>query len=182
METEAVVHAQRVWMRHCVLLAVLIAAHMPAQLHAQDESSRARVWIAGGLGSSVVRAGDEQGAFLAQIAYQKRGQQLTLRTVFLADVFGEGGNGAADIGVLYGRALTGRAGYVSINGGLAYTEVNDCANPGRYVCGGIGIPLSAEVAVRVLPVLGGGVQLFGNINDKSLFGGIVLFVQLGWMP
>jgi plasmid maintenance system antidote protein VapI len=46
----------------------------------------------------------------------------------------------------------------------------------------VSLPVVAEAAVRLGSVLGVGVQAFANLNKKQSFGGVVVFVQLGWLP
>ena len=44
------------------------------------------------------------------------------------------------------------------------------------------MPGVAEAGFRPTPVLGIGIQAFANLNKQRVFGGVVVFLQLGRMP
>jgi len=45
----------------------------------------------------------------------------------------------------------------------------------------VGIPITAEAALTGR-VIGIGIQGFVNLNTKSIFGGGLFFIPIGWMP
>ena len=84
------------------------------------------------------------------------------------------------VGVLYGRAVNSEVGHVLFAGGLG-ALYGGCANARGRACKTIpSIPLAAEVALHLGPVIGLGAQLFGNINQRDLMYGGTIGLQLGW--
>jgi hypothetical protein len=122
---------------------------------------------------------------MGQIVFQKQPHHAAIRIVSMFDLFGEGEPAFGSIDLLYGRTVTGRVGHASLATGLAYLAGDVCGAVTTAECEdrrNIGIPLVGELAMRPVPVLGLGVQAFGNLNRKASFGGVVVFLQLGWLP
>jgi hypothetical protein len=46
----------------------------------------------------------------------------------------------------------------------------------------VGLPLVSEAALRIFPILGVGAQFFANLNANESYGGLILFLQLGYLP
>jgi hypothetical protein len=92
-----------------------------------------------------------------------------------ADEFGE-------VGALYGRAAKRKWGHAAISAGLAVTGVSSCPDAATSGCTTLGVPMVAEAALRLGSIAGIGVQGFGNLNPKSIYGGVAVFLQLGWLP
>ncbi len=105
----------------------------------------------------------------------------TLRTDFIVDPFGSRADVAGELGILYGRARTGSFGHLSLSAGLSFNGFDQCESS-QDQCVGLGVPIVGEAALRLFPVLGLGAQAFANLNSVSSYGGLVVFVQLGWLP
>ena len=166
------------------MAALLGGGALPAHAVAQARD-QTRVWAAVGLGGAASSKADGASAVLGQIVYQKQPHHAAVRIVSIFDLFGEGAPAFGSIDLLYGRTITGRVGHASLATGLAYLAGDVCGVVTTSECEGrrnIGIPIVGEVALRPLPVLGLGVQAFGNFNRKASFGGVVAFLQLGWLP
>jgi hypothetical protein len=139
-----------------------------------------RVWAAVGLGGAG-GAGDEGGVVLGQMVLLRRPHYLSARAVGILDPYDPASCSWGDLGLLYGRAAVGRAGHAVIGTGLAATKPPGCRTGGNGSWT-VGIPLLAEAALRLLPVLGLGLQLFANLNPGAGYGGAIAFVQMGWLP
>ncbi len=162
-----------------ILLAVL-----PAQVHSQERPQRARVWAAGGMGGGGSSNAGGLG-FMGELVFQKQPHHIALRAVGMVDIYDAGSRSIAEVSLLYGRAVTGRVGHAVIASGVALAGGDLCSSPSEAFCKEettLGIPVVAEVALRPLPIAGLGLQAFININPKALFGGVIVFVQLGWLP
>ena len=119
-------------------------------------------------------------AVMGEVVYQTGSHHFAIRAMGAADPFGEGADEFGEIGVLYGRAAKRRWGHAAVAAGLAITGFGAC--PGRAIAGGchtLGVPLVAEAALRLASVVGVGAQGFANLNSKSVYGGLALFLQLG---
>jgi hypothetical protein len=174
-----VVGALRRWAIGASLVAIGLTS--PTALAGQSAKPGWRLWAAGGLGFG---GGDADGgiAALSELVFQRAPHQVSVRAVAIADLFNEGcTSGLGEVGLLYGRTATGPLGHASISAGLAVTMPSHCglAGPRPTV---LGVPLSLEAALRLAPVVGIGAQAFANLNGKGSFGGLVVFVQLGWLP
>lgn len=153
---------------------------LPVSLTAQPESERSRIWLGIGLGSGA-SSRDGGMAFVGQLAWHRRPHAITLRTVGVFDFFDADSGPFGDFGLLYGRTSTGPFGHVSLSAGVAATGFESgCERPGG--CTVIGVPIAAEAALRILPIFGLGAELFANLNTEAVFGGLAVFVQLGWLP
>ena len=164
-------------------LAMLLAGLGMRPADAQDvagaRDAPARVWVAAGLGGGGGAEDVGGAALLVQAVYQNDPHQLSARFLALADPFGST-DGAAEIGLLYGRTLTGYMGHLALSAGVAFTHVEPCSEDGD--CGTLGVPVVAEASLRLFPVAGLGAQLFANINDRAVYGGVAVYLQLGWLP
>lgn len=154
-------------------LFLLVSAHLAAPCTAQSGKST-RVWIAGGLGTAAV----------GQLVVQRRPHQITARGLLAFDPLDPSDCVFGELGLLYGRTVTVPLGHASISAGVGAAKPPGCLTGGDNLEAGwiLGVPLVAEAAVRLLPVLGVGVQGFVNLNSGATFGGVALFVQLGWLP
>lgn len=156
----------------------MVLAGVATAAAAQDAPQPSRVWLAAGLGFGHDHNVDANGAALLEIAYQKGSHQLTLRAAGIADPFGAHGELAGDVGFLYGWSRAGPRGHVSVSAGLSGVGFDSCESS-QDACFTVGVPVVAEVARRVSPVLGIGAQAFTNLNGESTYGGVAIFVQLG---
>jgi hypothetical protein len=156
-------------------LLVLMTALSPT-LGAQD---RPRIWLGAGLGSAGSTDGAGGGAVMAELVYQTGAHHFAVRALGAIDVIGHGG-GLGEIGALYGRSAKRTWGHSAIAAGLAWTHLDSCS--GGAGCSTVGVPVVGEVAARLFPILGVGLQGLVNLNSKSVYGGFLLFLQLGWLP
>jgi arginase len=159
------------------LLGLLVSS-MSAPLAAQ---AHPRMWLGlGPLGSAARGDGAEGMAVMAEIVYQTGPHYFALRAAGAADPLGEGADEFGDFGLLYGRAALRPWGHASVAAGLAITGVSSCHDAlSGGTCTTLGIPLTAEAALRMGSFLGVGVQGFANLNSKSVYGGVVVFLQVG---
>jgi hypothetical protein len=160
-----------------LVAALLLACPLPAA--AQD---RARTWLAGGYGVGGAKGGREGATYMGELVHQRGANHFALRGVAVEEPFGPGTEPLVDLGLLYGRVAKGRTGHAALAAGVAFAAVDGCGGSSRASCGIVSLPVVAEAAVRLGSVLGVGVQAFANLNKKQSFGGVVVFVQLGWLP
>lgn len=120
---------------------------------------------------------------MAQLAFQRRPHHAALRMVFLADGgFPDGGDdNVSEVALLYGRMRSTGFGHAGVATGLAFGTFDPCPGGHENTCHFVGIPITAEAALTAR-IIGIGLQGFVNLNTKSIFGGLLLFVPLGWMP
>jgi hypothetical protein len=161
------------------LAAIVLYSAFSHSVAAQD---RSRIWLGVGLGGAGRTDGAGGAAVMAQLAYQTRAHQFSLRAMGAADLFGSNADEFGEIGLLYGRTKKRPWGHASIAGGLALTYLSSCPRGQSSDCTTLGVPLTAEVAAKLARVLGVGVQGFVNVNPKSVYLGYSLFVQIGWLP
>ena len=142
-----------------------------------DAQDRARTWIGAGAGTGGAKGSSEALAVMGELVHQRGANHFALRGVTIQDPYGEGSE-LRDVGLLYGRVAKGRQGHGAIAAGVAYTTVSMQDTDTRI----FGVPVVAEAGYRPTPVLGIGIQAFANLNKQRVFGGVVVFLQLGWMP
>jgi hypothetical protein len=118
---------------------------------------------------------------MAELVFQKRAHYFAARGLLFIDPYESGGT-IGELGVLYGRAAKRPWGHAALSAGLAFTGVDPCPDTGSGSCTGIGIPVVAEAALKLGSVVGVGAQAFANLNSTTVYGGVVVFLQLGWMP
>lgn len=83
-----------------------------------------------------------------------------------------------DYGVLYGRTMRWPLGFVQASIGVAYVD-NAYEDDRPDV---VGVPVSVGGAITPLPVVGLGLQAFGNLNETENFGGVALTAEIGLVP
>jgi hypothetical protein len=159
-------------------LLVVMTANS-ASLAAQD---RPRIWLGLGLGSGARADGASGFGVMGELVYQIRAHHFVIRALGVADPFGDNADSFGEIGALYGRAAKRRWGHAAISAGLALTGVSSCPNATISGCTTLGVPVVAEAALRLASIVGIGIQGFGNLNPKSIYGGVAVFLQLGWLP
>lgn len=166
-----------------MLLLLLVALVRPAPGHAQDSAlagrggTPGRVWLAGGLGAGFSGEVDG-GAGLVQVVVQRGPHHVAFRALGLAELYG---GDAGELGLLYGRVRTGLSRHMAVAAGLSRVSLSGCDGRASPRCVTVGIPLTAEVAFQSRFV-GIGLQAFTNLNTVAIHGGMVLFLQAGWMP
>lgn len=159
----------------CVSLLGLV---LQARTASAQTTPPTRTWLAAGLGA----AGDTRdggAAAVGMLVVQRQPHHIALRGLVASDVFASDACEFGEIGVLYGRTITGRVGHAAISTGLSAVRPPGCRSP---TLGNVGMPVVAEAALRPFPVIGIGLQAFVTLNRLSTYGGVALFVQLGWMP
>jgi len=176
------------WARRRVSFWGVIAAGALAlaasETSAQSVDRPVRVWLGLGLGGAAAQGLDADGAVSFQLTAQWGPHHTVLRAVAMADVgsFPDGSDDSIEeLGVLYGRRAAWSFGYVAIAGGVARVIGNGFSGAAGKSRETIGLPVIAEVGLQST-VLGLGIQAFGNLNSVSVYGGVSLFVEIGWMP
>jgi hypothetical protein len=161
-----------------VFVFTLLAAGSSVAASAQEPSST--FWGAGyGVGGR--RHGREVGTGMAELVFQRGGNHIAIRAVGMGDLLGGSGDSFGEVGVLYGRAAHGRWGHVALAAGVALTHTrcnSDLGPPDE--CALLGAPIVAEASVRLARPVGIGVQAFANVNRKTNYGGLAVFLHLGW--
>jgi hypothetical protein len=160
-----------------VLLFSLSAAGAPRAATAQDGAS---TFLAAGYGVGGRRHGRELASGMAELVFQRGGNHIAVRAVAMGDLFGGSGDSFGEAGLLYGRAAHGRWGHVAIAAGAALTSTRcSPATEGFHECTILGLPVVGEASVRLARPVGLGVQVFANVNRKTNYGGVVVFLALG---
>jgi len=174
--------------RPCLALALAFAAIGLATnvvpLGAQESRGPTRIWGALGLGSGAGGEVEDPGAtFMIQLAWQRRPHQASLRSVLTFDGGSPDGGGGSlsEVALLYGRMRSSEWGHVGIATGLAFGTFNGCPGNQERACHFVGIPIAAEAALTAR-VVGIGLQGFIDLNPKSILGGVLFFIPIGWMP
>jgi|GEM_PF-3139112 len=132
-----------------------------------------RLWAAVGGGEASHGA-----AVMGELVFQKGPHQISARAMGQDDPYDSSGHPTGEIGLLYGRGIMGRHGHASLSAGLAVTDTDMDSEEGMT----LGVPLVAEVGVRIASFLGMGGQLFANLNPNDSYSGLTLFLQFGYMP
>ncbi len=159
-----------------ILLGLLLLTTPAAAMAAQD---RTRIWL--GLGLAGGGGNDAEGmGVTGQLVYQKRAHYFAARALYFGDIYDS--DNVGELGVLYGRAALRPWGHASIAGGIAYSSITPCRNSGTGTCSTVGVPIVAEASLRFGSVVGIGAQAFVNLNSSSVYRGLGVFLQLGWMP
>ncbi len=176
--------AVRTVRRRLVVCAITLLLAWPATVAAQEREPL-HVWgtLGVGGGGTTVESVEGSMGLSVQLAAQRGPHQFTLRLLGLAELFGSTGT-MSDVGLLYGRAASAGIAHLSASAGVSVVSHSPCDSddPDCSSETGIGLPLAVEAAIRPLPVLGLGLQLFGDISTVGSMGGVFVMAQLGWMP
>lgn len=175
------VHVSRFAVLTAALLLAAVALLDPARAAAQTVEQPHRAWLAAGLAGagSTSDAVDGGVGALAQLVYQRRGHHFALRGLAVGDVYGSSAQGLGELGLLYGRAITTGSGHAALAAGLAGVGFETCPDDDDS-CFTFGVPVVAELGLS-LEFIGVGLQAFANLNPKATYGGVALFLQLGWL-
>ena len=155
----------------------------PPDSAAASASPPKGLWIDLGLGTGTLGAGGH-----VQLSARSNRSLFTLRFAGTEETNLLGpSTSAADVGFLYGRtadleddwALASMSLGVGIVRSASPQEGNGLSGRSNETFT-LGIPLSARLGAQ-LPFAGLGVQIFGNLNPKQSFAGLVVSVQLGAM-
>jgi hypothetical protein len=157
------------------VLLLLVTDFCPLSAAAQD---RSRIWLGFGLGGAASTSEASGMAIMGEVVYQTGPHHFAIRAMGAADPFGEDADEFGELGILYGRAAKRDWGHATIAAGLALTGFGSCSGTARG-CHTVGVPVVAEAALRFASVVGVGAQGFTNLNSKSVYGGLVFFLQLG---
>jgi hypothetical protein len=117
---------------------------------------------------------------MGELVFQTGPNHFAVRVLIAGDPYGDD-NPTGEVGVLYGRAAKRKWGHSAIAAGLSWTNFGPCTGTGSD-CTAVGIPVVGEIAARLFSLAGVGLQGFVNLNTRSVYGGAVLFLQLGWLP
>ncbi len=176
------------WARRRVSFLAMIAAGALAlaasETSAQSVDRPVRVWLGLGFGGAAAQDLDADGAVSFQLTAQWGPHHAVLRSVLMSDLgsFPDGSDDSIEeLGVLYGRRAAWSFGYVAIAGGMARVSGDGFSSATSKRRETIGLPVIAEVGLQ-WTVLGLGIQAFGNLNSVSTYGGVCLFLDIGWMP
>ena len=152
----------------------VVALCLPAAVGAQADTPETpwRLW--GGVGGGLASKG---AGGMGELVFQKGPHQITARALVQVDPLAEAGQPVGEIGLLYGRTAMSRQGHVSISAGLAVTDTDMDSEEGMT----LGVPIVGEAALRLLPFLGLGAQLYTNLNPNESYLGGALFMQLGYV-
>lgn len=163
------------------LLALSLSSQAAVKPDAADDSER---WINFGGGGGSVRGGlgSDDGGLSGGLSfsYFKAGHLFSLRwtetTEFKLDLWGYSGppDGVWDIGALYGRALKGACGFVSLAAGIGLVGCSEDGVTSHHA----GLPLESQLFWTPASVIGFGLYGFANLNSQKSFAGALLCVQL----
>jgi hypothetical protein len=157
-----------------IVLAMTLSGSIAwSDLSAQPVSAPGRFWFSGGAGLGRL---DEAGAgLMVDFAYQKGAQLFALHSTAVVGGY-ELGHIAGEIGLIYGRASTGRgARQWSAAVGLSFVQVDIS---GEVFENTVGLPITAEASLNS-PNVGIGLRGFANLNPARSFGGLALVLRLG---
>lgn len=159
------------------LLSSAFMAACPLTAVAQDSAS---TFVGAGYGTGGRRHGRELASGMAELVFQRGANHIAVRAVAMGDLFGGSGDSFGEAGVLYGRAAHGRWGHFAIAAGAALTHTRcDHGTEAPDECTTVGVPLVVETAVRLARPVALGIQAFANVNRKTNYGGVVVFLALG---
>jgi hypothetical protein len=162
-------------------LLMTLVLWLPATpwLSAQSAAGdRPRIWAAGGFGDGRSGWDGDLNSILLEFVYQRGHTQFALRGVAVSTTYTDEPS-YNETGLLYGRTFLGGLGHATVGSGLAVVKACEDGDTCTWT---LGLPLVSEAALRPFPVIGLGVQAFANLNGQASFGGLVLFLQAGWMP
>ena len=165
-------------MKKPIVLFVLAAACIVTAQESPADGPRWLFWENVGFGpGSVGVAGNwsftyQRGPYLA---IARTGSTYLSNTTWWESLEGFRSPGAADFGLLGGIGTTGRV--IHAYAALGFSWVDGYMNDRQFNV--VGIPVEAGFAWTPLSWLGIGPTLFGNLNTRHSFGGVVLNVRLG---
>lgn len=168
------------------VLAFLLLVAGPSSAWAQaPDGPPDRIWLGVGLAQGISAEVESGLGGLAQLTWQRGSRHVALRALGLADFqgFPDGGSddGVAELGALYGWTRPASWGHLALAAGVSLLRLDGCGDGAPDVCSAVGLPVTAEAAIQTA-VVGLGLQAYGNVNTRTPYGGLALFVQLGWMP
>ena len=145
----------------------------PADLGAQLAPAQQRFWLSGGAGVGAL--GEVGAGFVVSAAYQRQAHLVVLHSAAVLAGY-ELSHIAGEIGLLYGRASTGRsAAQGSVAIGLSVVQVDIAGNELRNT---VGLPLAAEASVNA-PGVGIGLRGVANLNTARSYAGLTVILRLG---
>lgn len=152
-------------------IALCLAAAPAGAQEAGDRGTPVGVWASAGIGS-----GTEGGAALISLRASRAGHLFSARA---AGSFGiTEGDSRTDLGLLYGRQLRWGAFRLHGSAGVAWVIHEE---EGEEETGEPGLPLAVGVGWAPVPVVGLGLEAFGDLNATAFFGGVVLRAEIGWI-
>lgn len=154
----------------------------PVPARAPDPPSR--LWLALGIGGSGAPGTELWGGSAIALGYERGRHRAALRRAQAIPRYVHQ-ESFTEYGLLYGRATSGGPAHASLSAGLSRVSV--CTGHPRSsripdVCHGAwGVPVVAEVALQS-PLAGLALQAFANLNRETVYHGLLIVLQLGWMP
>ena len=136
------------------------------------------VWILGGAGLMGTNASDGFGLTI-QLAARRAPHQVTLRAS-AGGAVGGSSETFGDAGLLYGRTLVGVVGHLSASGGAGVAQSADCDGCDSELSPAL--LAGVEASLRVMPTIGIGMQLLGNVTGSGAMIGLMATLQFGWLP
>lgn len=168
----------------------LMAAAGAETAMAQSSEDRTRVWLAAGPAGGGASSLETDIGLALQLTGQRGPHQMAVRVLFLGDYDSSGSDDeVGELGLTYGRAVVTWFGYASVSSGIALVSAKGLPDddggggsiyddPFRRT---VGVPFVAEAGLQS-PLIGVGVQLFGNLNTLASYAGVGVSLHLGWMP
>ncbi len=170
--------------RRVTLLVLVWTVVAAGPIHAQSEELGTRVWLSLGLGGGAAQELNVDGTLAFQANAQWGRHHVALRALGMGDVgsFPDGSDDSVtEVSLLYGRRRAWSFGYVAAAAGLANVSAKGLPGTSNEVHRTVGLPVVLEAGLQS-PVLGLGIQGFGNLNSVATYGGVLILLQLGWMP
>jgi hypothetical protein len=160
------------------MIALAVFLGDAGSLSAQATGDRPRIWAAAGFGGGTAGWDGDLYSFMLEVVYQRGHTHLAVKGAVVSGNYIDEPS-YNETSLLYGPTFLGGLGHATVGSGLALVKACDNADSCAWT---LGLPLVVEAALRPFPVVGLGAQVFGNLNGEASFGGIALFLQIGWMP
>ena len=168
-----------------VLISLLVSLTFRGEnlLYAQSEQTSSQVtgWINWSAGPSF----DGGMAAVASFNVQHKQFVISMRHTGAIDgagllSFGLAGESYSDHALLFRLAAQQKWAHASLATDIArFKRTQITFFDGETVKSGIGLPLEAQLMIKVLPFAGIGATVFGNLNSDKSFGGFTLGLQIG---
>jgi hypothetical protein len=159
------------------IFTLLISLSFNSVVHAQNSAGPAQkgdFWLNAGIWTGISYPYWPNAAL--SLSYQKGPNLLSARVTESAELFGDG---VYDVGILYGRCLKEKMGFVSMAGGISYVFFYSSGNGGNLNPVGIGIPIELQLFTTPLSFAGIGIYGYANLNLKHPSVGALICLELG---
>lgn len=168
--------------------------HFPRVGFAEDQDTPAgrsplNLWVSPGLGIDTIGAGTPFTHLITEIG-GRSGKHLVVVKMqaagdpsFARRILNE--NGTNDVSILYGKPVYSWETFsvieVSALAGPSYVRAFDAGTWGKETLGVAGVLSATWTPLRKVPVLGFGLDLYGNLNMVRSWAALGAKVQLGWL-